>query len=149
MKNILLCTTILLLLIPAASLKSQNVEVTISGLRSEKGQIILGVFTSEEAFEKEESILEKRVPKNGSDRGSMTISLTLESGVYGISVLDDENNNGKMEFNFLGIPREGFGFSDYYHTGLTKPKFTLYRFSIGGDTTRKVSVRIRYILKNK
>jgi uncharacterized protein (DUF2141 family) len=69
----------------------------------------------------------------------------MEAGIYGLSLLDDENNNGNMEYNFLGIPKEGFGFSDYYHTGLTKPKFDAFKFSIDEGQTRKITIRIRYI----
>jgi uncharacterized protein (DUF2141 family) len=44
--------------------------------------------------------------------------------------LDDENSTGKMEYNMFGIPREGFGFSNYYHKGLLKPHFDAFSFSV-------------------
>jgi uncharacterized protein (DUF2141 family) len=50
-----------------------------------------------------------------------------------------------MEYNFLGIPKEGFGFSDYYHKGIKKPKFDSYKFSINKDQTKRITIRIRYM----
>jgi uncharacterized protein (DUF2141 family) len=50
-----------------------------------------------------------------------------------------------MEYNFIRIPREGFGFSDYYDTGFTKPKFDSFRFNINKDEKKKITIRIRYI----
>jgi uncharacterized protein (DUF2141 family) len=75
----------------------------------------------------------------------MRVRFTLEPGIYGLSLLDDENSNGKMEYNFLGIPKEGFGFSDYYHKGLKRPKFESFKFSIDKGQTKKLTVRIRYM----
>jgi len=49
-----------------------------------------------------------------------------------------------MEYNFLGIPKEGFGFSDYYHTGITRPKFDDFRFTVVQGQDIKIKVRMRY-----
>ncbi len=75
----------------------------------------------------------------------MMVKFSLDPGIYGLSLLDDENSNGKMEYNFFGIPKEGFGFSDYYHTGITKPKFDAFKFSIDKDQTKRITIRIRYM----
>jgi uncharacterized protein (DUF2141 family) len=75
----------------------------------------------------------------------MRVRFTLEPGIYGLSLLDDENKDGKMEYNFLRLPREGFGFSDYYHTGFTKPKFDSFKFNIDQNQKRIITIRIRYM----
>jgi len=135
----------LLMLLPAVTLNAQDVEVIITGIRSEKGQIVIGVFKDNESFRKEESFLEKRFVKNGISNGEMRVKFSLEPGIFGLSLLDDENSDGKMEYNFARLPKEGFGFSDYYHTGLTKPKFDSFKFSIDQSKKRTITVRIRYL----
>ena len=65
-----------------------------------------------ESFQKEKSFLEKRFAKNSISNGEMKVQFSLEPGTYGLSLLDDENSDGKMEYSFLKLPREGFGFSD-------------------------------------
>jgi uncharacterized protein (DUF2141 family) len=144
-KKILFLKILLLLLLPARSGNSQTVEVIITGIRSEKGQIVIGVFKDDESFQKEESFMEKRFVKSGISNREMRVQFSLETGIYGLSLLDDENSNGKMEYNFLGIPKEGFGFSDYYHKGIKKPKFDSYKFSINKDQTKRITIRIRYM----
>ena len=144
-KKILFLKILLLLLLPARSGNSQTVEVIIIGIRSEKGQIVIGVFKDDESFQKEESFMEKRFVKSGISKREMRVQFSLETGIYGLSLLDDENSNGKMEYNFLGIPKEGFGFSDYYHKGIKKPKFDSYKFSINKDQTKRITIRIRYM----
>ncbi len=135
---------ILFLLLPAVSIQAQTVEVTVTGIKSEKGQIAIGVFLDEESFRKEQAYLEIQFPKKDIRDGVMTISFSLEPGIYGLSLLDDVNSNRKMEYNFLGIPKEGFGFSDYYHTGITRPKFDDFRFTVVQDLDMKIKVRMRY-----
>jgi uncharacterized protein (DUF2141 family) len=144
-RNILSLMTLLLLVLPSITTKAQTVELIITGIRNEKGQILIGVFKDNESFQTEKSFLDKSFAKTGISNGEMRVNFTMEAGIYGISLLDDENDNGKMEYNFLGIPKEGFGFSDYYHTGLTKPKFDSFKFSIDKDQTRKIMIRIRYM----
>jgi uncharacterized protein (DUF2141 family) len=144
-KKILFLKILLLLLLPVRSGNSQTVEVIITGIRSEKGQVVIGVFKDDESFQKEKSFMEKRFVKRGISNREMRVHFSLETGTYGLSLLDDENSNGKMEFNFLGIPKEGFGFSDYYHKGIKKPKFDSYKFSITKDQTKRITIRIRYM----
>jgi uncharacterized protein (DUF2141 family) len=144
-KKILLFKILLLLLIPARSGNSQTVEVFITGIRSEKGQFVIGVFKDDESFQKEESFMEKRFVKSGISNSEMRVQFSLETGIYGLSLLDDENSNGKMEYNVVGIPKEGFGFSDYYHKGIKKPRFDSYKFSINKDQTKRITIRIRYM----
>jgi uncharacterized protein (DUF2141 family) len=136
---------LLVMAFPVINLNAQNVEVVITGIRNSKGQMVIGVFKDNETFQKEESFLEKRFAKNGISNGEMRVRLTLEPGIYGLSLLDDENNDGKMEYNFLRLPREGFGFSDYYHTGFTKPKFDSFKFNIDQNQKRIITIRIRYM----
>jgi uncharacterized protein (DUF2141 family) len=119
----------LLILLPALTLNAQDVEVIITGIRAEKGQIVIGVFKDNESFRKEESFLEKRFVKNGISNGEMRVKFSLEPGIYGLSLLDDENSDGKWNIISPDCLKKA-GFSDYYHTGLTRPKFDSFKFSI-------------------
>jgi uncharacterized protein (DUF2141 family) len=53
--------------------------------------------------------------------------------------------SGLMEYNFIGIPKEGFGFSDYYHSGLTKPKFDAFKFTLEKEKKKKITIKVRYM----
>ncbi|MBW6502468.1 MAG: DUF2141 domain-containing protein [Bacteroidales bacterium] len=128
------------------SVLAQTVNIEITGLRSDKGQIVIGVFKNSESYLKEEPYINKIFSKELTQDGAKSVSFGLEPGIYGLCLLDDENGNGKMEYNFLGMPKEGFGFSDYYHSGIKKPKFDSFRFTIKKDETRNITIRIRYIL---
>jgi uncharacterized protein (DUF2141 family) len=136
----------LLLFLPVAAIDAQNVVVTITGIRNTEGQMVIGVFLDDESFRKELSYMELRYSKKDIRNGEMKVQFSIPPGTYGISILDDETGDGVMEYNFLKMPKEGFGFSDYYHTGLTLPRFDAFKFYLGEGQIKSINVRIRYIL---
>ncbi len=134
----------LLMSVVASGVQGQNVEVTVTGIRSDTGQIAVGVFTDNESFRQEKALLEPRFSKDQITDGTLTFSLTLEPGVYGLSVLDDENSDGLMEYRKLGIPREGFGFSNFYLTGFAKPVFDDFKFTVVQGEKMNITIRMKY-----
>ena len=56
-------------------------------------------------------------------KGYMLRKILLEKGSYGIKVLVDVNGNGEMDFNFFGLPKEQYGFSNNVIGLLGEPKF--------------------------
>jgi len=133
------------MLFAVTGLHAQNVRVTVTGLRSDKGQISVGIFLDEAGFREESVSLGYIFQKNGMHDGTLTFSLNLEPGLYGLSVLDDVDSDTRMDYNILGIPREGFGFSDYYHSGFTRPKFDSFCFALKEGETKEITVRMRYL----
>jgi uncharacterized protein (DUF2141 family) len=143
--DILKFTLILLLGLNAAVSEAQDIEVTVSGLRNPTGQIVIGIFKDEATFKKEKAYISKSFQKKEIVNGEMKFKFNLEPGIWGFALLDDENNSGLMEYNFIGIPKEGFGFSDYYHSGFTRPKFEAFKFILKKGEAKKISVRVRYM----
>jgi uncharacterized protein (DUF2141 family) len=68
----------------------------------------------------------------------------LPRGDYAVAVIHDENGNKKLD-TFMGIPREGFGFSRNPPIGFSAPRFAAARFSVQGDTERQ-QVQMHYLL---
>jgi uncharacterized protein (DUF2141 family) len=134
-----------LLVLPGMNLSAQEVEVTITGLKTTKGQIVIGVFKDDPTFQKEDAFLSRKFAKKDIKNGEMKIEFEMEPGLYGLTLLDDENNSGLMEYNLLGIPKEGFGFSDYYHSGIKKPKFDAFKFTLEKNQKKKITVKVRYM----
>ena len=79
--------------------------------------------------------------------GTMTVKVdNLGYGTYAVSVLDDENSNLEMDNSFLGIPKEGFGFSGNPKIGISPPKFEECSFTIDKPLT-KITIEVRYMGK--
>ncbi len=136
---------ILVFLFGSAITKAQNIEVVFSGIRSSEGRIRLEVFIDEQGFEKEKGIMIKYFKKTNLLDGVMNVKFDLPPGTYGLALLDDENNDDKMNYSFIGLPKEGFGFSNYYLSGLFKPKFEVFKFTVIKGQSQKVHMKIRYM----
>lgn len=136
---------VLVLLFGSAITKAQNIEVVFSGIRSNEGCIRLEVFIDEQGFEKEKGVAIKHYKKSNLINGTFTVKLDLPPGTYGLALLDDENNDDKMNYSFIGLPKEGFGFSNYYLTGLFKPKFEVFKFTVIKGQNQKIHMKIRYM----
>jgi len=124
---------------------TQNIELTITGIRSSKGQLRIALFKDQQSFKNETALKYFEFDKSEMKNGRMKVQLKLETGTIGLSLLDDENKDYEMNYNFLGMPKEGFGFSDYYHKGFSKPTFDDFDFELN-EHGKEVEIRVRYVL---
>jgi uncharacterized protein (DUF2141 family) len=128
---------------PKASLV--EIEITIKNIKTTNGKLMLGVFKDHPSFEKEQPFKSVQANKSSAANGVLKVKTQLEPGIYGLSLLDDENGNSKMDYNFVGIPKEGFGFSNYYHTAFSKPKFQSFQFEVKENSAPKIEMVVRYM----
>lgn len=91
--------------------------------------------------EKDPHALKESVAASPHARLSFT---GIASGDYALSVLHDENGNGRADM-LMGIPREGFGFSENPRIRFGPPRFDAARFHIGTTDLTK-DVRLQYFL---
>lgn len=128
------------------SIQAQTIDLTITNLQSSAGNIVLGIYKDQKSFDKEEAAIIKHFAKGANVSGSMLkVKFNLEPGVWGITLLDDENSDKKMNYTWIGWPKEGFGFSNNYHTGLSKPSFESFKFTLAQGQTLAVTVKVRYM----
>lgn len=123
---------------------TQTLEVTISNIRTNKGQLCVAIFDNEDGFKKEQPCWENNYSKSKIEEGEVVLTICIPSGIYGLSVLDDENMDGKMKYNTIGVPQEGFGFSGYRHKGIRKPLFNNFIFRVEDNQTTKIEVVMKY-----
>ena len=124
---------------------AQDLDVHILNIRNKNGQLCLAMFADEAHFKEEKTCWAMKCSKKDIVNGEFHIKIPYQPGEWGFSVLDDENGNGKMEYNFIGVPREGFGFSDYFLKGLHRPTFSDFSFKIGKNETKTIIVRMKYL----
>lgn len=75
-----------------------------------------------------EAFTGKKIPVNGS---SVNVKFTgLAPGEYAIVVHHDENCNDKVDKNILGLPLEGYCFSNNVKALTAPPKFKSAKFTL-------------------
>lgn len=120
-----------------------TVEVSVTGLRSTKGQLLVCLTTKASAF-----------PDCSRDKGSVRMAVKAvdaarfdihapANGTYAIAVVHDENGNNKMD-KAIFLPKEGFGFSRNPAIAMGPPSFKSASFTVAGDMHQ--SIKMKYML---
>ncbi|MBK8872303.1 MAG: DUF2141 domain-containing protein [Elusimicrobia bacterium] len=123
------------------SVSAAKLEVRIDNPPAE-GAVVAWLFDSPNAF------VDLRNPARVVvlvDRGGTPTTINdLPAGEYALVVFHDANNNGLMDKNFIGIPREWLGFSNHYWPE-GPPTFARAAFTLVVDETKVFDVNLRSI----
>lgn len=128
--NKLFIISILFLLFPLVANSQCILTIEISSLQNNSGEVLL-----ELSDEKEKTI--------GGYKGSIVekkctiIIESLNPGKYAFRYFHDENKNKKLDTNWIGIPNEGYGFSNNAEGSFGPPSFDEMVFEISKDKTVK------------
>jgi uncharacterized protein (DUF2141 family) len=94
----------------------------VDGFRNRKGDLGVLIFKTSEGWPEEngKAFLDSRFSITSTESSAQ---VSLPPGRYAVVVLHDENLNRKLDRNFLGIPKEGFGFANNPRVMLSAPGF--------------------------
>jgi uncharacterized protein (DUF2141 family) len=124
MRSIVLAL-LLLTVLPALAVP---LTVTIEHVRNDRGDIRLSVFASAEEWPSHSSMKDDYVVP--AHAGSVVFKLDLPPGIYAINGFHDENRNKKLDRTALGIPEEGYFFSNNAKPFLSAPSFDAAKFTL-------------------
>lgn len=113
--------------------------VVVEGLRNSKGSMLVGLFDRAEGFPDKAAI-----GKSSEVSGNrMTVIFKdLKPGRYALAIIHDENGNGKLDTNAIGIPVEGFCFGNNAMGLVGPPSFKRASVVIEKDAiTQKLKMR--------
>lgn len=121
-----------LFLVVAAWSQTSTQVVRFKGLDNKKGKIYVAWYNSDDDFMKpQKAVINKVVDVSGKE--SVDISFdTVPAGTYAISAFFDENSNGKLDTNGLGIPKENYGFSNNVRPLTRAANFEEAKFEVKG-----------------
>jgi uncharacterized protein (DUF2141 family) len=137
-----------LVLLPQASASFKgNLTVEIDGLRNQKGQVCLSIFSSNQGFPNNgKRALQAKCIKIAEMPQNVTFQ-NLTAGSYAIAVIHDVNGDNRLNTNSLGIPTEGFGFSNNPRVLTGPPKFGDSAVFVAGSSTN-IQVQLQYLLSS-
>ena len=125
----------------ARSPQGSLIHVEVVGLHNDKGHVFCALYSSADGFPKDSQKAAQRGTSSISDSKALCEFSGIEPGRYAVSVFHDENSNGKLDTNFLGIPREGVGASNDARGHLGPPKFDAAAFQFeGGRLNLKITI---------
>ena len=122
---------------------SSAIDVRVHGVRSDRGHVTFVLYGDkpEDFLVKGKKIFKQRFAAN---QGTVEFCVILpKPGIYAATAYHDENDNGKFDKNWAGLPLEGFGVSNNPSTLLAPPSHDQAAFAVSRDRTR-VDIEIKY-----
>ena len=134
-----------LILVPISNSEEANLKINILNLEK-PGFLYISICKDETGFKetvenesKEESCI---AMVREIDLQNTEINNVLPYGEYAFTLFVDFNGNKKLDKNFLGIPKEQYGFSNNVMGKMSPPTFNQAKFAISGPTTQNIKLRI-------
>ena len=106
-----------------------TLTVKITGISEAVGNMAVRLVASQDAYDgKAKASAAQMLPVASTEAMTLTFP-DLLPGTYAVLVMQDENGNGKLDSNILGIPKEGYGFSNNPNV-MRKPYFDETKFVV-------------------
>jgi len=133
---------VVILIINTFALQAQDQEVysltvKIVEADSNDGQMFISVFNKEDSFL---NIAFKGTKSKLTDNGCEVVFEGIPKGTYAVSIYHDENDNGKMDSNFIGIPKEDYACSNDAKGFMGPPKWKDAKFELRSDKTITITL---------
>jgi len=129
---------------PDTFARTENrLRVHVLGLRNDHGDIRCSLFSSAEDFPNNGDLMAKTTTAPIVGRTATCEFTGIAPGVYAVVLFHDENGDGKFNRNWIGLPEEGYGFSNDAPAHFHPPRFDDASFSFAGGTL-EIPVNIRY-----
>ena len=104
------------------ALLGATLTIEVSNVTSQKGKVYVGLYTKDKEFPHLEDAFIKKIVDANSDKVEVTFD-DLEEGSYAVAIFHDTNDNGVLDKNFIGFPKEPFAFSNNFKPKFSKPEF--------------------------
>ena len=121
-----------------------GIHVKIQNIKNSTGNIACGIFESPEGFPKKFQVSAKTVIMKKIQKTQAQCDFAdIPPGTYAITVIHDENMNGELDTNLMGIPTEGYGFSNTSIDEFGAPAFSAARFRYDGQNLN-LTIKLKY-----
>lgn len=146
-RNLAACAVLVAANLPFIALAQAScpgIHVQILDIRNSSGAVACALFESPEGFPTEylhaaTNIMIIKV----RDKQARCDFEDIPPGTYALAVVHDENMNGKLDANWLGVPTEGYGFSNDAKAFLGAPSFSAASFLYDGRNV-DLTIRLNY-----
>ena len=150
MKRPLLLATVLALSLLIARAPSSHaasdsgIRVVVRGLRDNQGRVGCSLFNGPDGFPRKKAKEFRGMWTKKQNHVAVCDFPNIPAGTYAVTVLDDSNMNGKMDFDLIGLPTKGYGFSNDAKATLSPPPFSAASFSYSGKGSLQVPINMVY-----
>jgi len=123
---------------------NSNITVKVDELKNQDGQICATLFDKSQGFPSDsKQALQSQCVKITERPQKLTFK-DLKPGTYAVALFHDANGDGIFNSNYIGIPKEGFGFSRNPLVVTRPPKFEDAAVFVAGPNT-DIDIKLQYL----
>ena len=118
-------------------------RIELTGLQSVEGVLYIAVYDSDDTWLGEKTVLEHSVVIADAREGELVATeVRLPPGEYALSIFYDANDNGELDTNFIGIPKEPIALSNNARPRFGPPKYEDAVFALGSEPlTQRIDMK--------
>jgi uncharacterized protein (DUF2141 family) len=120
--------------------EKHKLVVKVTGLKPLKGNLYIALHNRPQFFQVADSALMKTIIAVDAETKTVLFN-NVPDGRYALAVYHDENLNGVIDVNEIGVPKEGYGFS-YNQKAPGRPKFEQAAFDLNRNDT--IEIKMNY-----
>ena len=122
-----------------------TLRIRVDNFRNTRGNLGTILFRSADGWpeDKDKSFRRGPSPIDKDTRTAVAVWPDLPPGDYAVAAIHDENSNARLDRNFIGIPKEGFGFANNPHVVLAAPPFQQAVIHVACPTT-ETTIHLQY-----
>ncbi len=121
---------------------SAQIEVIIENIKTDNGTLYIALYKAGPDFPDKEKRLDGGPVEIKDKKASIKFN-NLLAGSYAISTHHDLNSNRKVDKNFLGMPKEPYGFSNNLYGPFGKPDYKKATISVRDDDSISIKIKLR------
>lgn len=133
-----------MLLAATAAGAQGSITVNVSHLKNNTGVTRICLFNNAAAFNGEGKPVQC-IAAAVNNKKSNAVFQDIPEGTYAVSVFHDVNNNNKLDVNFLGIPKEGYGASKNKLPFASAPVFSENQFILHAGQQVQLQIKLRHL----
>ena len=95
----------------AQAAQAADIQLEVNSITDQSGTLYWSIYDSENSYTTESNAVVAGQSKVITNTFSITLH-GLPHGNYAVKLFHDANDNGKMDTNLVGLPQEGYGFSN-------------------------------------
>lgn len=119
-----------------------TLTVHLVHFRNNRGNAPVSLYNDRKGFPGDGKRALARAVADIHEQAATVVFKDLKPGVYALSVFHDENRDGRLNKNALGLPREGWGSSNNRVNNFGPPTWNGAKFTLDGSKT--IEIRLRY-----
>lgn len=126
-----------MIIIFSQNVNAADLSINITEIEQGKGHVLVALYADKKSYNSSKASFSNAV--KAVNNQEVVHFKNIPEGEYAIKMYQDENDNNELDFNMIGIPKEGYGFSNNVGQ-FGAPEYVEAKFTIKDNTAINIEL---------